>query len=360
VGGRPSQRRRRLYLFHGGERRCGGRSHSRVNRPSDRGGPPLAADSRGAPSCLLAIQVPHGPGQARARDPCGAGWKPPGFAMGATWTPLAIAIERNSRRQPPPAAGGFRSYAHRLMRGSGERRSFLVVSRGTAYLNAACVAAACTHRRFLRGGELRPFLLGRTLTGHAAGSRQPTSWYRPGRVAWLYEQVGGAIPLPLTCDLCLRPAGHGFGHGSRVLRALLALRTQTRPGGLVISSSLPTLLSRRRLRGHSLEHRPLWLGCGRCAADASEWTGPRHTRGAFAAAGAAAVAWADQHRGGLVWQPGGLRCCWGDVAPAAARLAEAPGCRCSGLGNFGGWGTTILRPDGRCVPGPGGGALPGF
>ncbi|APD47244.1 MULTISPECIES: TIGR04168 family protein [Synechococcaceae] len=148
----------------------------------------LAADPE-RPLVLLAHSGPTGLG-SEARDPCGRDWKPPACDWGDM--DLAMAIERIQRQRPLPLVV-FGHMHHRLMRGSGERRSFLVDRRGTAYLNAACVPR---HGIDGEGRELRHFSWAE-LDGHRL-VHASHRWYSPeGRL--LYEQTLVEQPLAVTC-----------------------------------------------------------------------------------------------------------------------------------------------------------------
>lgn len=94
----------------------------------------LAADPD-LPLVLLAHCGPSGLGSL-ASDPCGRDWKSPACDWGDQ--DLAMAIEQIRPHRPLPLVV-FGHMHHALKRGRGERRSFLIDRRGTAYLNAAYV-----------------------------------------------------------------------------------------------------------------------------------------------------------------------------------------------------------------------------
>ncbi|MFM7652365.1 MAG: TIGR04168 family protein [Vulcanococcus sp.] len=102
------------------------------------------------PLILLAHCGPSGLGSDLA-DPCGRDWKHPACDWGDQ--DLAQAIDRIRRQRPLPLVV-FGHMHHRLRRGQGERRSFLVDRAGTAYLNSACVPR---HDHDPQGRPLRHF-----------------------------------------------------------------------------------------------------------------------------------------------------------------------------------------------------------
>jgi len=94
-----------------------------------------AAANPDLPLVLLAHSGPSGLG-SQAADICGRDWKPPACDWGDQ--DLALAIERIRKQRPVPLVV-FGHMHHRLKRGGGERRTFAIDRKGTAYLNAACV-----------------------------------------------------------------------------------------------------------------------------------------------------------------------------------------------------------------------------
>lgn len=87
------------------------------------------------PLVLLAHSGPAGLG-SQAADICGRDWKQPACDWGDQDLTLAIDGIRGQRSLPLVVFGHMH---HRLKRGVGERRSFVIDRAGTAYLNAACV-----------------------------------------------------------------------------------------------------------------------------------------------------------------------------------------------------------------------------
>ncbi|MCT0198663.1 TIGR04168 family protein [Synechococcus sp. CS-1325] len=131
------------------------------------------------PLVLLAHSGPSGLG-SEAHDPCGRDWKSPARDWGDM--DLALAIDRIQRQRPLPLVA-FGHMHHQLRRGRGERRSFVVDRRGTAYLNAACVPR---HGMDAQGRQLRHFSWVE-LDGHRL-VHASHRWYSPqGRL--LYEQT---------------------------------------------------------------------------------------------------------------------------------------------------------------------------
>jgi uncharacterized protein (TIGR04168 family) len=74
--------------------------------------------------------------EREAADLCGRDWKLPARDWGDLDLALAIHQIQQQRRLPLVVFGHMH---HALRRGRGERRSFRIDGRGTAYLNAACV-----------------------------------------------------------------------------------------------------------------------------------------------------------------------------------------------------------------------------
>ena len=94
----------------------------------------MAADPA-LPLVLLSHCGPTGLG-SEAADLCGRDWKLPARDWGDLDLALAIHQIQQQRRLPLVVFGHMH---HALRRGRGERRSFRMDGRGTAYLNAACV-----------------------------------------------------------------------------------------------------------------------------------------------------------------------------------------------------------------------------
>ena len=152
----------------------------------------IAAAALGAdpakPLVVLAHSGPSGLG-SEAHDPCGRDWKSPARDWGDM--DLAQAIDRIQRQRPLPLVV-FGHMHHQLRRGRGERRSYLVDRRGTAYLNAACVPR---HGMDGQGRQLRHFSWAE-LDGHRL-VHASHRWYSPqGQL--LYEQslVEQALAIP--------------------------------------------------------------------------------------------------------------------------------------------------------------------
>ncbi len=153
----------------------------------------LAADPA-LPLVMLAHCGPSGLG-SEAHDPCGRDWKPPACDWGDQ--DLAQAIESIRPHRPLPLVV-FGHMHHALRRGRGERRSFLIDRRGTAYLNAACVPRHGTDAlgrplRHLAWAELEQGEL--RLASHR--------WYHPdGRLLYeqmLFERSSLAASLAVPC-----------------------------------------------------------------------------------------------------------------------------------------------------------------
>ena len=87
------------------------------------------------PLVVLAHVGPSGLG-SEVSSLCGRDWKRPAIDWGDQ--DLALALERIRSTRPLPLVV-FGHMHHRLKRGQGERSTFLMDRRGTAYLNAACV-----------------------------------------------------------------------------------------------------------------------------------------------------------------------------------------------------------------------------
>ncbi len=144
----------------------------------------LAADPA-LPLLLLAHCGPAGLG-SEAADPCGRDWMVPACDWGDK--DLALAIEAIRPHRPVPLVV-FGHMHHALRRGRGERRSFLIDRRGTAYLNAACVPR---HATDTGGRELRHLAWVELEAGQLRLVSQ--RWYGlDGRL--LYEQRLHAAPL---------------------------------------------------------------------------------------------------------------------------------------------------------------------
>ena len=94
-----------------------------------------AAADPALPLVLLAHSGPAGLG-SQAGDICGRDWKQPACDWGDQDLTQAIDRIRRERHLPLVVFGHMH---HRLKRGVGERRSFVIDRAGTAYLNAACV-----------------------------------------------------------------------------------------------------------------------------------------------------------------------------------------------------------------------------
>jgi uncharacterized protein (TIGR04168 family) len=153
----------------------------------------LAADPA-LPLVLLAHCGPSGLG-SQANDPCGRDWKSPARDWGDQ--DLAMAIERIRPRRHLPLVV-FGHMHHALKRGRGERRSFLIDRRGTAYLNAAYVPRHAEdgdgrHLRHLAWVELE----------HGQLRHASHRWYdTEGRLLYeqrLFAHPVCAAPLALPC-----------------------------------------------------------------------------------------------------------------------------------------------------------------
>ncbi|MBM5797434.1 MAG: TIGR04168 family protein [Cyanobacteria bacterium K_Offshore_0m_m2_072] len=98
----------------------------------------VAAAAAAPPDCPLVLLAHCGPAGlgSELSDPCGRDWKRPACDWGDQDLALALARIRQVRPLPLVVFGHMH---HRLKRGAGERRSFVVDRQGTAYLNAACV-----------------------------------------------------------------------------------------------------------------------------------------------------------------------------------------------------------------------------
>ena len=124
----------------------------------------VAAAARADPALPLVLLAHSGPAGlgSEAADICGRDWKRPACDWGDQ--DLALAIDRIRRTRALPLVV-FGHMHHRLRRGAGERRTFMVDRAGTAYLNAACVprhgvdASGVALRHFswveLEDGEVR-------------------------------------------------------------------------------------------------------------------------------------------------------------------------------------------------------------
>ena len=147
----------------------------------------LAADPQ-LPLILLAHSGPSGLGSA-ANDICGRDWKAPICDWGDQDLALAIAEIQRQRSLPLVVFGHMH---HRLKRGQGERRSFCIDRRGTAYLNTAFVPR---HSRDQEGHELRHF----SWVEMEAGVLKDVShrWYSPdGRLRYRHTLMSAKAAQP--------------------------------------------------------------------------------------------------------------------------------------------------------------------
>ncbi len=156
-------------------------------------GAALAADPA-LPLVLLAHCGPSGLG-SEAHDPCGRDWKAPARDWGDQDLALAIETIRQHRSLPLVVFGHMH---HALRRGRGERRSFLIDRRGTAYLNAACVPR---HGVDAEGRQLRHLAWVELVGGRLCHASH--RWYEPeGRLLYeqlLFEQRVSEPPLAVPC-----------------------------------------------------------------------------------------------------------------------------------------------------------------
>jgi uncharacterized protein (TIGR04168 family) len=163
----------------------------------------MAADPD-LPLVMLAHCGPSGLG-SEAADPCGRDWKLPACDWGDL--DLALAIHQ-IQQQRSVALVVFGHMHHALRRGRGERRSFRMDGRGTAYLNAACVPR---HGVDQRGRALHHFSWAEF---DAAGRLLEAShrWFGSGGELH-YEQTLWSAP-PDLAPLVL-PAAPALGRGDR-------------------------------------------------------------------------------------------------------------------------------------------------
>ncbi|MCX5930903.1 MAG: TIGR04168 family protein [Cyanobacteria bacterium] len=145
----------------------------------------LSADPR-LPLVLLAHCGPSGLGST-ASDPCGRDWKSPACDWGDQ--DLAQAIEQIRVERPLPLVV-FGHMHHALNRGRGERRSFLIDRRGTAYLNAAFVPRHAVDGEGRQLCHLSWVELDQGQLIHASHR-----WYEPDTGRLLYEQRLHQQPL---------------------------------------------------------------------------------------------------------------------------------------------------------------------
>lgn len=164
------------------------------------------------PLVLLGHSGPTGLG-SEAADLCGRDWKLPARDWGDL--DLALAIHQ-IQQQRPVSLVVFGHMHHALRRGRGERRSFRLDGRGTAYLNAACVPR---HGVDERGRALHHFSW---VEFDAAGRLLEAShrWFGSSGELHYEQKLWTAPPDPDPLPLVVSPGPPG-GCGDRDPAALL-------------------------------------------------------------------------------------------------------------------------------------------